>query len=491
MTCQATACADHAQALVDLEAGRPLATLKIWRQLLLIDEAAVRSHLKTAEATLSADAIAPIRRQAISLAHSLLSHAPGEAEVNQLGMLLRGWGSLALQEVPSRAVQLLERAWSCGHDPQLDHQLASLHARLGYVTGAHWLAPPPEELEFWPQVPCSCEICQTKPRPADPELHIHAISGGRILAQRRRNPWHHSHGVGVWDQKGTLQTSLSRHYPWPWPNCPYQQVFEQTSRHLLDAAAKQSPPPLQVEGPVLAVAELSGEMYFHWQLELLPRLGRIWKAAIERWPKLRLWHNGGESPYVKESLTRLGIPSERLLPSDDHLQANTLLVPSFAAYFGRPSTANMKWLEQFWAVAEQPEQSSLWLGRAGAVRRAVLEETQHRQKNGVDLMKQGSVLNQLHQVARSNRVIAPHGAAMANLIAASPGTEILELVNPAYQPTYFNDLIKHRRLLHHRLEAAPTPLPLQELLYEGPLSFPIDLRRGASPAAEALASWTA
>ena len=87
-------------------------------------------------------------------------------------------------------------------------------------------------------------------------------------------------------------------------------------------------------------------------------------------------------------------------------------------------------------------------------------------------------------------MIAPHGAAMANLIAANQGTEILELVNPAYQPSYFNDLIQHRQLRHQRVEAAPTPLPLQEWLYEGPLSFPIDLRPGASAAAEALASWS-
>jgi len=490
MNSPGSACADHAQALTDLEAGRPLAALKIWRHLLEVDQEAVRSHLRAAEATLCTDAIAPIRRQAISLANNLLSHTPGEAEVNQLGILLRGWGSLALQEVPSRAVQLLERAWSCGHDPHLDCQLAGLHARLGYGTGAHWLAPPPEELEFWPLVPCSCEICRTKPKPADPELKIHAILEGRILAQRQRNPWNHSHGVGVWNQQGTLQTSLSRHYPWPWPNCPYQKVFEQTSRHLLEAATKKLPPPLRIDGPVLAVAELSGEMYFHWQLELLPRLGRVWKAAIERWPKLHLWHNGGASPYVRESLKRLGIPSERLLPGCDHLQASTLLVPSFGAYFGRPSTANMKWLEEFWAVSKKPGQDFIWLGRPGAVRRAVLEETKHRRTCGVGLMKQGSVFSQLHQLAGSHRVIAPHGAAMANLISARPGTEILELVNPAYQPTYFNDLIKHRRLRHRRMETAPTPLPLQELLYEGPLSFPIDLRRGASPAAEALASWS-
>ena len=489
MSSEATTCADHAQALADLEAGRPGDALKIWRHLLAADEDAVRRHLSAAEATLSGDAIAPIRRRAIGLISSLLSHTPGEVEVSQLGALLRGWGTLALAEVPSRAVQLLERAWSCGRDPKLDHQLAGLHARLGYGEGAHWLAPPPEQLEFWPQVPCSCEKCQTQPKPTDPALNIHVIGEGRIFAQRQRNPWHHSHGVGVWDQRGVLQTSLSRHYPWPWPNCPHQKAFEQTSRHLLEAAAKQLPPPLRVEEPVLAVAELSGEMYFHWQLELLPRLGRIWQAAIQRWPTLRLWHNGGESPYVAESLRRLGITSDQLVPACDHLQATTLLVPSFAAHFGRPSTANLQWLEQFWAAPEQPGQNIVWLGRQGAARRAVLEEIQHRQTCGAGLLGQGSVSEQLDQIAASHRVIAPHGAAMANLIAAHPGTEILELVNPAYQPGYFNDLIKHRQLRHRRLEAAATPLPLQELLYEGPLSFPIDLRPGASPAAEALASW--
>ena len=104
-------------------------------------------------------------------------------------------------------------------------------------------------------------------------------------------------------------------------------------------------------------------------------------------------------------------------------------------------------------------------------------------------LNQGSVSEQLAQLATASTVIAPHGAAMANLLAATPETTVLELVNPAYQPSYFDGLIQRRQLRHQRLEAAATPLPLQEWLYEGPLSFPIDLRPGASAAAEALASW--
>jgi capsular polysaccharide biosynthesis protein len=489
MTNQTTAEADHSQALTALEAGRPLTALCIWRELLHLEADAVQSHLQAATDTLHNDAIAPVRRQAIALATNLLSNKPGETEVNQLGELLRSWGSIALPEVPSRALQLLERAWSCGNDRQLNQQLAGLHARLGYRHGAAWLAQPPEELEPWPLVPCSCERCQTQPKPADPPLQLHAIQQGRIAVQRQRNPWRHSHGVGVWNQQSELQTSLSRHYPWPWPNCPYQAVFEQVSQHQLEAAAKELPLPPRVQGPVLAVAELSGEMYFHWQLELLPRLGRAWNTALQHWPNLRLWHNGGDRPYVKESLTRLGITPKQQLPSSDQVQASILLVPDFASGFGRPSTTNMQWLEQFWAIDQQPGRGLLWLGRSGAVRRPVLQEKHLLEACGATLLNQGSIRRQLMQMDASNKVIAPHGAAMANLIAASPGTEVLELVNPVYKPAYFKDLIEHRRLNHKRVEAASTPLPLQELLYEGPLSFPIDLRPGESAAAEALATW--
>ena len=41
---------------------------------------------------------------------------------------------------------------------------------------------------------------------------------------------------------------------------------------------------------------------------------------------------------------------------------------------------------------------------------------------------------------------------MANLLAATPGTTVLELVNPAYQPSYFDGLIQRRQLRHQRLK---------------------------------------
>lgn len=77
---------------------------------------------------------------------------------------------------------------------------------------------------------------------------------------------------------------------------------------------------------------------------------------------------------------------------------------------------------------------------------------------------------------------------MANLLAATTGINLVELVNPAYHPPYFNSSIVRRRLHHRRLTAGATPSPLQEWLYEGPSLFPIDLRPGCSEAAEWLHS---
>ena len=497
---QTTAAALHAQALADLEAGRPLATLKAWQELIQQDSTAVHRHLRAAAATLERDPLASIRRPAIQLAHGLLSHTPTETEVLQLGALLQSWGEIALQEVPSRAVQLLERAWSCGRNDRLDQQLADLHARLGYGSGAHWLAAPAEPPEPWPVVPCAaqgCLPCQTLPPPDDPPLHLHAFPGGRIWVQRQRNVWNFSHGVAVIDQNNRYQTHLCRHYPWPWPGCRHQEALGPLSLQMLRSAESTLPKAQVVDAPVLAVAELSGEMFFHWQLELLPRLGRVLEEALKRWPNLRVWHNGGDTAYVRDGLKQLGINRNRLLPASDHLLASTLIVPGFTSNFGKPSTANIAWLERFWGLADPSDSAGtkaahrsdrLWFGRPGALQRAVIAEEHWHAQLGAPILKQTSIRDQQAQVRRASLVIAPHGAAMANLLAAPMGAEVIELVNPAYQPPYFDGLIARRQLRHRKVEAGPTPLPLQEWLYAGPLAFPIDLGADASAAAETLAS---
>lgn len=70
---------------------------------------------------------------------------------------------------------------------------------------------------------------------------------------------------------------------------------------------------------------------------------------MKLWPNLKLWHNGGDSKWVTESLNRLAIKPDQCINSYDypHIKADLLLVPNFTSDFGYISTANLKWLEAF------------------------------------------------------------------------------------------------------------------------------------------------
>ena len=59
-----------------------------------------------------------------------------------------------------------------------------------------------------------------------------------------------------------------------------------------------------------------------------------------------------------------------------------------------------------------------------------------------------SWLDQASLFASANRIIAPHGGALANLIFCRPGTEIVELMNRNYANPYFEVLAGHQSLMY-------------------------------------------
>ena len=486
----------HKEALAQLDSGKPLSCLLIWRDLLLTDVIGVGLHLNAAASTQHIDPIASIRLKAISLLANLLTSKPGQNEVSALGDLLQAWGDMCCSEAPQRALQHWERAWSCSSDIKLSQQLAHLYKRLGFFQGASVLYGEPLlpneliHIEPWPFIPCaaqSCEPCQQNLLPNDPAMQIWEISGGSCYLQRNLNPWNHTHGLAVQNANGHFISSLCRRYPWPWASCANGSLFNLEAIRQINwqITYNNSLSPKKYDGVVLAVAELSGELYFHWQLELLPRLGRCWGELQKIWPNLKLWHNGADSKWVAESLSRLAIKPDQCINTDEYpyIKADLLLVPSFTSDFGYVSTANLKWLDSFWGVEPSSNSGLLFLPRSNSCRRAVLGMAAD-----VPSLSLLSIRNQLATVANANNFIAPHGAAMANLLSAPLGSSLLELVNPAYKPPYFQSLIKYRNLQHKIVMSASTPYPLQELLYEGPLAFPIDLRPGLSPAAESISS---
>ena len=486
----------HQEALSELEAGRPLAALHLWGQLLRADHATCLRHLEALAASLSGDPLEQQHRLGLQLAQALLSCEPTHHEVDLLGALLRSWGTLCSAEAPERALQHLERAWCCSRDEALDGQLAALYHRLGLHDGAWALqAESAEEPgpDPWPSpcaaqgcLPCQERLAQGHPiTGSDGQPGLHELMGGEAWIQHRTNPWGHTHGLAVSSADGLIQLSLTRSYPWPWPHCPHRITHQQRAASQLGHLRSQQEPPLRWPKPVLAVVDLSAELYYHWMLETLPRLGIAWQALQPRLPGLTIWHNGGAAPWVAESLARLGAPEEALLDAHEHpcIQAPQLLVPAHTP-FGAPSARHIAWLRRFWQIDDaepnsRPSPKRIYLRRGvGAQRRPVLGEGQL-----LDALPQlgwhspypnQPVKDQLQAIAAARELIAPHGAALANLIAARPDAELLEWCNPSYTPPYFQRLSACTAVRHRYGQARGTPEPFQEWLYAGPLAFPID-----------------
>ena len=466
-----------------------LANLAELQAQVLAEAPQVKACLAAARASLPLDPLAQPRLQAIELFEQLLRHPPGAAEATALGGLLLSWGDLYEQEAPQQALDLYEAAWTYAEGPELRRRLARLYGRQGLVDGAWALAPGPHPEGYWPRLSCSalgCEPCQVQlhqamPPSPGPTAELLALAQGRAWVQRHTNPWRHSHGVGIANHQGELQASHCRAYPQGWAPCGHASEISALSCTHLQYHQQGLPQPKQIAGAVLAVADLSAELYFHGLLELLPRIGRHWQQLRKNEPQLRLWHNGGASRWIEEALQRLGIPANCILHASDypHIKADKLLVPPFAGWFGSPSPSSLAWLQDFWAPPRPlPSRGPVYLGRGAVSRRPVLGEQSLIEQlagHGVKPLAAGlSVAEQMAQLAATPFVVAAHGGAMANLLLAQAGTQVLELSNPAYRPPYFACLQHHNQLSWASSPGQPTPVALRPLLYVGALGLPID-----------------
>ena len=320
-------------------------------------------------------------------------------------------------------------------------------------------------------------------------FELQELAHGRIwLRSPNSNPWGTTHGLAVADGEGQLRPLLSRRYPQPWPACP-------TPPHRCEPAP--AGPPLTVAGTVLAVADLSAEIHYHWLLDSLPRLGlalaQSGAGRYSGWPEhWHLWHNGGGSERVRRSLVDdLGIPPERLIDAHQHpdLKAKQLLIPPPLHPFGWPSRRARAWLRRRYLRPEQRGHRRqgrgrrLWLVRGASARRPVFGEAEllaHLEQQGLGLeplVLEGLPLaEQAAQIADAELLVLAHGAALAGLAFARPGTQVLELHQPRYAPPYGHALAGMGGLqLVRCLQPATPPDLYSQLLFEAPICEPIVL----------------
>lgn len=312
------------------------------------------------------------------------------------------------------------------------------------------------------------------------ETFVATVPEGRAWIMPQENWWRVCEAIAIVTPDRYLLADVSREYPGQLPGCdrhdPTQhRIFRQESL----------PPVERIEGTVAIIAGLSANVYFHWMVDILPRL-EILRQGGWNWEQIDGFVvNQCQQPFQKETLKRMGIPEHKIIESDrhPHIQADRLIVPSFPGDLGLPSPWTIEFLRQTFLgekilgekIATTPSPERIYISRAKAGYRRLFNEVEVvalLQAYGfVSVALEELPLDEQIDLFRNAKtIVAPHGSGLTNILFCQPETQIVELVSPQYFRHYFGTISQQLGLKHYYLAGDSfRGSLLRNLMYVNPL----------------------
>lgn len=211
------------------------------------------------------------------------------------------------------------------------------------------------------------------------------------------------------------------------------------------------PPVSHVKGTVAALSVSYGDVYYHWMLDLLPRIELLRRNNIDLNQIDKFVVNATTTKFQKETLALLGIPETKLISSQNdlplHIQADRLIVPSLPRERGGSMP---KWACDFLKSefldrpnANKLQHERIYISRGDAQHRRVINEA-----NLISLLtdfgfkpvtlEAMSIVEQALLFSQAKVIVSPHGAGLTNIVFCNPNTKIVEFFSPNYlHPGYW------------------------------------------------------
>ncbi len=207
--------------------------------------------------------------------------------------------------------------------------------------------------------------------------------------------------------------------------------------------------PRRLRGTSALVGAVGHANFYHWMLDMLPRIGLLAEAAradaafarVDRWivPATRL-------EVARELLARAGVPPERVesIRRGDQVACDQLLVTSAPAPICEPTRRSSAYLRGVFGARQTPGRGAdrrIYLARRG--RRKIANEAELSPilaRFGFETvaMEGLDLASQVEAVRGSDLVVAPHGAALAHLVHVTEGGTLIECLPPRISnPSFF------------------------------------------------------
>jgi hypothetical protein len=202
----------------------------------------------------------------------------------------------------------------------------------------------------------------------------------------------------------------------------------------------------EVSGSLLSLATRgTAANYYHFLLDVLPRWGIFEECLPGRVPDAVYLPT--KAGYQRQLLAMLGLDRLPVVELGKHraLRAEHLLVPSTPNQTLACPTWVAQWLRENLppsGARDLPTRLYVTRGDKPNTRRLVGEDELWPllERRGFARLDPGtvSVQEQIDHFAAAEVIVAPHGAALSNLVFASPGVHVLELFAPNYvNPCYW------------------------------------------------------
>jgi capsular polysaccharide biosynthesis protein len=306
---------------------------------------------------------------------------------------------------------------------------------------------------------------------------VAVVPDGRAMIAAQKNYWKVCDCVAIITPDNYLLADVSRDYPWYLPGC---QLHDFTKHQVF--TREEFSPLEQIDGTVAVLSGLSGNVYYHWMVDILPRIEilRCSGVNLERIDWFLV--NSLSQPFQRETLNALGISLDKILESDrhPHIQAKRLVVPSFPGHLEWVPPRGIEFLrkvfitEKILSFSSYPER--IYISRARAKYRRVLNEEEVKEQ----LKKTGfvsvfleslSLEEQIALFTHAKVIVAPHGSGLTNILFCHKGAKVIEIFSPHYiRPDYW--IISHYLGLEHYYLVGEVfaCYPIRQLMYQTPLT---------------------
>jgi capsular polysaccharide biosynthesis protein len=221
---------------------------------------------------------------------------------------------------------------------------------------------------------------------------------------------------------------------------------------------RRLPPVEKVDGTVVALATRGGSNnYYHFITDVLPRFG-VFEDAMPGVEPDGLYVPA-TSKWQQNLLELTGLAKYPLIATAKHraVRADRLVVPSISNPYEVAPRPTIEWLRRRLPpvdTAAQPRRIYVTRGTDRNNRSLVHEEATWpllEQRGFVRVAPETtSIQEQIDLFAAAEVIVAPHGAALTNLVFCSPGVRVLEMFTASYVNSAYWAILQSIPGTHYR-----------------------------------------